>query len=588
MIRAVWRLIRYRPGLYAADIAAWTAILLLELAAGYVAKLFFDAITGAAPAGLTVGTVIGWVGGVALARILSVFTGGWIDIRHRYTMEVLLRRNLLSGVLAQPGACALPGPTGEALNTFRDDVMVVEDLLSWLVDQVAFAIYAAAALVILIRVDARITAYVVLPLLSVVLAARIVSKQIRRFREESRRATERVTGAIGEAMDGVETIQLSGAERHVVAHVAALNEERLRATIRDRLLSQSFHSFFWNAATLCTGLILLAAAGALRAGTFTVGDFAMFVTYVGVLTEMVAGAGDFMIHVRQAGVSLDRMRTLIGDPSGGAVVSSAPIQERADRPEGAPPKRTAADRLEEVRVEGLGYRWPDGGLRFSLSGVTFTVRRGEFVVITGRIGSGKTTLLRALLGLLPPTDGAVYWNGVRVDDPAAFFVPPRSAYTPQVPRLFSGSLAENIRLGLPVGDAEVSAAVRAAAMEDDVLRLARGLDTLIGAQGVRLSGGQRQRTAAARMFVRVPELLVFDDLSSALDVETERRLWERTFECGDRTCLVVSHRRSALLRADRILLLRDGRLEAVGTLDELLGSSEEMRRLWRGDRPRDL
>jgi ATP-binding cassette subfamily B protein len=106
---------------------------------------------------------------------------------------------------------------------------------------------------------------------------------------------------------------------------------------------------------------------------------------------------------------------------------------------------------------------------------------------------------------------------------------------------------------------------------------------MLGAKGVRISGGQRQRTAAARMFVRQPELLVFDDLSSALDVETERTLWERVLDRQDVTCLAVSHRRPVLRRADQIILLKDGQVEACGTLDRLLVESAEMRRLWEKD-----
>ena len=587
MRHALWRLMKYRPGLYASDVIAWIAILLTELGAGYIAKLFFDALSDASPAGLTIWGVIALVVAGGIARILTVLTGALIDIRHRYNMGTLLRHNLLASILARPGAQSLGRSTGETLNTIRDDVQVIEDTMSWLVDQMAFVAYAAVALAVLVAIDARITAIVVLPLLTVIVGARLISKHIRRFREASRRATERVTGAIGEAMEGVQTIQLAGAEKHVLAHVEELNKKRLHATVRDRLLSQSFHSFFWNTATLCTGLILLAAADSLRAGSFTVGDFAVFVIYVGVLAEVVAEIGDFMMHLKQGAVSMERMAGLADDETVNSVVAHAPIHMSGPLPDVIVPRRTAGDRLEELRVEGLGFCWPEdgpsgnnGGSSFGLKDVSFWLSRGEFVVITGRIGSGKTTLLRVLLGLLPADSGTITWNGDLVDEPAGFFVPPRCAYTPQVPQLFSDTLKSNIRMGLPATAEQLEETLRLAVMEDDVPHLQAGLDTLIGAKGVKLSGGQRQRTAAARMFIRDPQLLVFDDLSSALDVETEKLLWERTFARGDRTYLVVSHRRPALERADRILLMNDGAIEGIGTLPELLDRHEEMRRLW--------
>jgi ATP-binding cassette subfamily B protein/ATP-binding cassette subfamily C protein len=187
-----------------------------------------------------------------------------------------------------------------------------------------------------------------------------------------------------------------------------------------------------------------------------------------------------------------------------------------------------------------------------------------------------------LLGLLPKQKGEIYWNGNLVEDPANFFVPPRSAYTPQIPQLFSYSLRENILLGLYKDDSDIDTALKMAVFEQDLATMNEKLETLVGTKGVRLSGGQMQRVAAARMFVRQPELLVFDDLSSALDVETELTLWSRIFTNSNEevknywtpTCLVVSHRPSVLRRADQIIVMKAGRVEAQGKFEEIFADEE--------------
>jgi ATP-binding cassette subfamily B protein len=288
---------------------------------------------------------------------------------------------------------------------------------------------------------------------------------------------------------------------------------------------------------------------------------------------------------KQAGVSIERMGRLLEGAGDGALVEHGPIYLRGAYPELQNAAPTSDSRLESLEIRGLTYRYPETGR--GIEQIDFSVPRGSFTVVTGRIGSGKTTLLRVLLGLLPRDSGEICWNGRPVTDAAAFLVPPRCAYTAQAPRLFSETLRDNILMGLSEDALDLPLALRLAVLEPDVAEMDAGLDTVVGPRGVRLSGGQVQRAAAARMFVRESELLVFDDLSSALDVDTERTLWNRLFQQREATCLVVSHRRAALRRADQIIVMNEGRVEAIGTLAALLQQSDELRRLWHGETAAD-
>src|SRR5258708_10384056 len=278
---------------------------------------------------------------------------------------------------------------------------------------------------------------------------------------------------------------------------------------RDRLFGELLGSISDNAVSFGIGITLLLAAQAMAAKTFTVGDFALFVYYLWFTTRLPATWGMFIGDYKQQEVSIKRMVELIPDEQPGVLV-----EQRGALPE--PPSTAAMPerRFDMLEVRGLSYHY--AGTDRGITGIDLRIPYGLFTVVTGRIGSGKTTLLRTLLGLLPKESGEVYWNGERIANPTDFFRPPHTAYTPQIPRLFSATVRNNILLGIPEDRDDLPVPIHATVLEQDIQEMPYRLDTAIGPRGMRLSAGQAQRTAPATLFVRPPPAQPLDDLSPSI------------------------------------------------------------------------
>ena len=556
--RLGWRVSQHEPRSFWAGYLLFVMFFTFPVLSGWLLGRGFNALSTGH------NSRVYWIGAALalceIARMSTIHLGALAWTRAWVHMQSLLRANLLTAQVASggPEAGQPVGSAGEAITHFRDDVEDVTMFIDGFVDISAGVVFTVLAGLVLGSVDGRAALVLLIPLVGVAMATRTLDGRIKRYRAADRVAASAVSGLLGDVMAAATTVKVNNAIDPTIAHLRKLVDERRRTAVRDRVLDESVWAFSQGAADVGLGLVLLTAAGAMASGKFSVGELAIFSAYLGWLSFLPRMVGRMLARRKQVAVAFDRMSVLVADTDVGNTVTARQLpigmRDQRARPDTARPTRVPLDALH---VQHLSALYPTGA---GVHDVSFSVPRGSFIVLTGPIGSGKSTLLRAMLGLAHQADvtGDVVWNSDRLEDRAAFLIPPNAAFLPQVPQLISDSVADNVALGI-VDDAQLTLALQLAAVLADIEEMPDGARTLIGPRGLRLSGGQRQRVATARALVHSPELVVLDDLSSALDIETELQLWANLSAAGI-TVLAVSHRAVAFDRADQVLRLEGGRL----------------------------
>lgn len=510
-----------------------------------------------------------------MGRVIFVAFHSYFNSKGRFILSSDLRLSILSGILKKPGAESINLSTGDTLNRIKVDTDQIETFAYGnMLDVMTSLTMTLVTMFILCSIDAVMTFFVFTPILLMVYIMERSGRHVSKYRMENRKSTSGVSSAIGEIFENIQAVQVNAAEDSVLNYLKALNRKRAKNATKDNVFSQILGTLYENLFNIGTGVILLFMAFMSRQTSFSLGNFVIFTYYMNFISFFIMFAGNAFTRYKQVQVSFEHLSDIHDAMDSMSLTSKKVFNEHSEEnlydeviEENNP--------LHSLVLNQVNYSYSDG--QIGLKDIQLSIKKDSLNVVAGRIGSGKSTLLKIIAGLLKVNQGSIYWNDELVDDMDTFMIPPRVSYTPQIPRFFSSSIKDNMLLGYPATEQAIDNALYCSVLEPDLDSLGEGIESAIGTNGVKLSGGQQLRLAVARMLLRKADLYVFDDISSALDVETDRIMWERILKKKEGTYIVVSNQKKILEKADNIILLKDGKLEGMGTYDDLISQNEEMK-----------
>ena len=494
---------------------------------------------------------------VALQGVF-LFTMRWSLIRASRIMEYELRNDIFSHIAHLPAHTYRARKVGDLLSRATNDLDAVRNFLGPGIMYFAnTCITFVMAVTLMCRIDWRLTliALIPLPILSF-LVARLGAKLHHHY-ERIQESFSSLTAKAQETLAGI---------RVVKAHVEEDGEYEAFRKIHDVFLERNermikIQAGMWPTMSLVGGIaaavVLWIGGGAVITGRISLGSLVAFQIYLSMLLWPMIALGWVTNLFQRGAASMGRIQTILDEP----------VEEDVDD---ATLPRPTDDMTVELR--SVGYRYP-GTDRDVLRDVTLRVGRGERVAVVGRTGAGKTTLLQLIARLDEPTGGSILIGGVPASSWPRGVLRRRFGIVPQETFLFSDTIRANIGFGYAEGETppDALAVARRAGLESDISQFPQGLETTIGERGITLSGGQKQRVALARSLALERPVLLLDDCFASVDPGTEEKILETLFDLPTKpTIILATHRRSALLRVDRIVVLDEGRIVATGSHEELL------------------
>ncbi|MBW1647085.1 MAG: ABC transporter ATP-binding protein [Deltaproteobacteria bacterium] len=536
-----------------------------------VVKWAVDALTtatGPAPLGGYAARIM------ALAVGIGVFRYIWRRclIGTSRKVERDLRQRLLEHLQKMEPAFFDRHPTGSLMAHATNDINHVRMATGMgMVALTDAVVLGTAAIGFMAYIDWRLTILVLVPMPLIAFGTRLFSRRMHQRYQQVQAAFASLTETVREHFSGIRVVKAYTLAPAAIRRAEASSEQYVQQNLKLVRITGSFFPMMVLFSNISLALVLLLGGRATVAGRITPGDFVAFISYIGLITWPMMALGWVMNLIQRGKASLERLA---------AIFNTAPAI--ADAPGALP----LADSPRRIAFQDVVLTYAGG--RQALSDVNLHFEAGRSYGIVGPPGSGKTSLIRLIARLYEPTAGTVAVDGRPLGEIRLADLRRRIAFVPQEPFIFAGTLGDNITMGQSVSPAKLAAAIADAGLESMVARLTAGLDTVVGERGVMLSGGQKQRVSLARALLSDRPILLLDDPISQLDTVTGRRVIEALRRrAAGRLVIIVSHRMAAVRWTDRVVVMENGTVSAVGPHDAVSAQNAYYRNALRIQAPED-
>lgn len=457
--------------------------------------------------------------------------------------------------------------TGDLITRIIDDIS--EKKLAWFACSGIFRFYEAVIKIAQIvfymfYLSPILTWTTIIPTSLIIVIYIKFSQKTTEYSKKSQQAISELNSFLTNTIDGIKIIKSYNQEKNQEGFFDNVVENQKIKELELIKASSIIELSYSRLSEMIMILIFFMGGYLVINNIIPLGTLVAFNAYIFMLIWPMVDIGSFFVKGRRAGVSVQRVKEL---------ENFVPLVVNTDNP--------ISRGKEDISIEfkNLSYVFSNGNK--VLEDINFSVKKGELVVITGAVGSGKSTLLNFITRVIDPVDGEVLLNNKNLKNYDLFELRRSIGFVSQIPYLFSDSVKNNIVFGRDIDDEKLAKAIKVAQLENEVESFSEKISTLIGQRGITLSGGQKQRVSIARAIAQKPEILILDDCTSALDTETETKLWNALYEfIPGITVFLVTHRIKTLEKADKIVLLDKGKISDIGTHKELLGRSEYYKKIY--------